>query len=40
MSVFSFRDSILENINRGVAEVEQVMLRSGAAKWKNNKYFK
>jgi hypothetical protein len=40
MSNFSFRDSILEYINRGVARVGQMVLPSGAAKWKNNEYFK
>lgn len=40
MSVFSFRDSIQENINRDVARVRQVVLPSGATKWKNNEYFK
>jgi len=40
MSTLSFRDSIQENINRGVAGVRQVVLPSGAAKWKNNEYFK
>jgi len=40
MSTFSFRDSIRENMNRGVAGVGQVVLPSDAAKWKNNEYFK